>query len=382
MSSVRSVWRAALVAVLCAVCLIPLVHAALDYYEVLQVTREATEREIKTSYRRLARSIHPDKHPDKADEFMQLTDAYQTLSDAQLRSVYDRYGADAVKEQQARKTNGGQDPMDVFRQFFGGGAASEEAPRGPQKEYHAELTLGDIFLGRVFSVDHERTVVCPACFGSGAESSKHIHTCRQCGGHGVQVVRQQIMPGFVTNVQVTCTACQGHGRVIEKLCSRCDGAKTIQDRTEIDVEVDAGAREGATYVFPGEADQSPDHDAGDVVVEIRSTTNPGDFRRVGHNLYLSVALSLHEALLGFEKTYIHYDSHAFNIRRDSVTQSGFVARVEGEGMPIPPDEREAAGGRAAGDLFVEYQVVLPQLDAGKRSLLSSFLRRSGAHNEL
>ncbi|KAL4399628.1 DnaJ-related protein Scj1 [Malassezia pachydermatis] len=357
-------------AVALIVCILPLVCAARDYYEVLGIGRRASEREIKSAYRKLARHMHPDKHPDKAEEFMEVTEAYQTLSDKELRSIYDRYGADAAKQRQAQKDNGHSgDPFDVFRQFFGGGAASDQTPKGPSKTYQADVSLSDLYMGRSFTMSHSRYVVCPACFGSGAHSSAHIHTCSQCQGSGSQVIRQQLMPGFVTNMQVTCPHCHGAGRTIAKVCSKCRGEKVLADTTEIEVEIEPGAKEGAEYVFEGMSDQSPDVDAGDVVVRVHSTPKTGDFRRVGHHLYYTILLSLRDALLGFDHFITHYDGHKVPVVRSSVTQPGYVMRIPEEGMPIPYDEREAAGGQEHGDLFVDFVVVLPELNDEQRRVI-------------
>lgn len=305
---------------------------------------------------------------------MELSEAYQTLSDAEMRQVYDRHGADAAKQRQAQKDNGQRsgDAFDLFRQFFGGGA-SDETPKGPRRMYEAEMALSDVYTGRTFTLSHTRSVVCPECYGSGAESSAHIHTCSQCNGQGAQIMRQQIMPGFVTNVQVQCNACGGKGKTIAKLCKRCRGQKTVVDETEIEVEVEAGAREGAEYHFEGMGEQSPDHDAGDVVVVIHTKTGPGDFRRVGHNLYFTVPLSLSEALFGFEKELTHYDDHPFTLRRRSATQPGHVERILDEGLPIPEEERDAAQGRTVGDLFVTYSVVIPETQGKTRQALAKAL---------
>ena len=384
LTSLRCAWALALV---CAVCVAPLVGAARDYYEVLGVRRTASDREIKTSYRKIARAIHPDKHPDKATEFMELSEAYQVLSDPELRAVYDQHGAEAAQQRQAQNNNGQRpgDPMDLFRQFFGGGAgASDETPKGPRQTYNAELALSDIYVGRVFTLEHIRPVVCPACYGSGAHSPQDIHTCSACQGQGVQLMRQQLMPGFATNVQVACPTCGGKGKIIKKACRRCRGDKTVMERTEIDVDVEAGAREGAEYVFEGLGQQAPDIDPGDVVVSISSKTEPGDYRRVGHNLYYTLPISLPEALFGFTKEMRHYDGHTFTVRRTQPTQPHTVDRIPDEGLPIPEGERDDAQGRIAGDLFVTYEVIVPQLTGKRRdAVMRAFgVEHEAAHADL
>ncbi|WFD34294.1 DnaJ- protein scj1 [Malassezia cuniculi] len=364
--------RVSALLLVCLLLLAPLVAAARDYYEVLGVKRTATEKEIKSVYRKKARNMHPDRNPDRADEFMELTDAYQTLIDPELRRIYDTRGADAVKEHQTRKNNGHvNDPFDIFKQFFGGGAKDDSTPKGPAKSFTAELSVADMYNGRVFTVTHERTVVCPSCSGSGAKSSAHIHRCSACDGQGVQVVRHQIMPGFVTNVQAQCQTCGGAGQVITQSCSRCGGSKTIMEHAEIDVDVEAGAAEGAQYVFEGAGDASPGIDPGDVVVHIHSTPQPGDMRRVGHDLYYTVPLSLNEALFGFDKSFTHYDGHAFDFKRDGPTQYGHVERIQGQGMPIPMEEQE--GDKTHGDMFIDFTVVIPKLSAKQRKVIESVL---------
>lgn len=373
----RTVWAWSLVLVVLGAAL---VHAARDYYDVLGVGRRATEREIKSAYRQKARHMHPDKHPEQADAFMEVTEAYQTLSDKDLRAVYDRYGAEAAKQHQAKKDNGHASPMDMFREFFGGGMA-DATPKGPSKTYQAEVTLSDLYVGRTFTVTHARYVVCPSCFGSGAASSAHIHECTHCHGRGVQVLRQEIMPGFSTNVQMQCPHCQGAGRTIAKACAQCRGQKLVSDVVELDVEMEPGAREGHEYVFEGMADQTPDGDPGDVVVRVFSKTDTGDFRRAGHHLYYTMAISLREALLGVDRTLTHYDGHDVRVHRTEVTQPGFVLRVPHEGLPVPWDERDDAHAEV-GDLFVEFVVVLPQLSAQQRAAVAELSTPWGAHTDL
>ncbi|WFD01057.1 DnaJ- protein scj1 [Malassezia yamatoensis] len=298
---------------------------------------------------------------------MELSEAYQVLSDAELRNIYDQNGAEAAKQRQAQNNNGQRsgDPMDLFRQFFGGGGASDDTPKGPQQNYNAELALSDVYTGRTFSLDHTRPIICPSCYGSGAESRKDIHTCTTCRGQGVQIVRQQLMPGFTTNMQVPCQACGGKGKTIQRVCPQCHGEKTIMDTTEIDVDVEAGAREGQEYLFEGMAQQSPDFEPGDVLVTVHTKTEPGDYRRIGHNLYYTLPISLKDALFGLEIEVQHYDGHTFTLRRDQPTQPNFVHRIPNEGMPIPEAEREHMQSKTFGDMFVTYKVIIPKLDSRK-----------------
>lgn len=378
LSIVVSIWFAALVA------------AAKDYYKVLGVDKTASERDIKRAYRKRAQKIHPDKHPDKHAEFLELSDAYQTLSDAETRKIYDRYGVDGVKKHQARKDNPhqhAQDPFDIFSRFFGGGGGGGGGGvrRGPNKAFNVDVDIEDFYKGKTFVLEYQRNVVCPHCDGSGAESPADIHTCDACDGRGVRIVRQQIMPGFITNAQMTCDRCNGAGSVIKHRCTKCHGQKIVQEVASVDVEIERGARDGVEVVIEGEADEAPDYEAGDVIVKVSARRSRGQFRRGDSSLYTALPISLSEALLGFERNLTHMDGRTINIKRDAVTQPGFVSVVDNEGMPVQgtmmsdAPEEDASAGRDMlfGKLYVEWQLVLPEaVDPALRKGQSTSSRRT------
>ncbi|KAJ1030600.1 hypothetical protein NDA16_001508 [Ustilago loliicola] len=382
LSIIAFMWMAALVA------------AAKDYYKVLGVDKSASERDIKRAYRKRAQKIHPDKHPDKHAEFLELSDAYQTLSDAETRKIYDRYGVEGVKKHQARKDNPHQhqqDPFDIFSRFFGGGGGGGGGVRkGPSKAFNVDVDIEDFYRGKTFTLEYQRNVVCSHCDGSGAESPGDIHTCDACDGRGVRIVRQQIMPGFITNAQMTCDRCGGAGSVIAHKCSKCHGQKIVQEVASLEVDLERGAEDGVEVVIEGEADEGPDYEAGDVIVKISSRRSKGQFRRGGTSLYKTLPISLSEALLGFERNLTHMDGRTVTVKRDGVTQPGFVSVVDDEGMPVhgtslsDPHEDDVRAGRDMlfGKLYLEWQLVLPEsVDPALRKVLESLSgRTSGADN--
>ena len=231
----------------------------------------------------------------------------------------------------------------------------------------------------------KKRVLCDHCRGSGAASDGDIHTCSECGGSGVRVVKQQIFPGMYAQSQVTCNACAGRGRVIVRQCPACAGGKVLEHTAHFTLDVPRGAPEGHEVVFEGEGDESPDWEPGDVVLRVRTRAEKGGWRRKESSLYwketigvdevrlaysnvLSVScLTVHaQALLGFSRNLTHLDGHVVPLERKGVTQPGFVQTIKGEGMPHfehPSDH---------GDLFVEYNVVLPtQLSTGTRQRASN-----------
>jgi len=198
----------------------------------------------------------------------------------------------------------------------------------------------------------KKQILCDHCRGSGAASDGDIHTCSACNGAGIKIVKQQIFPGMYAQSQATCNDCGGRGKIIAKKCQHCGGSKVIDHTAHYTLDVVRGMPEGHEVVFEGEGDESPDWEPGDVVLKVRSRKEQGGWRRKESSLYWKETIGIDEALLGFERNITHLDGHTVRLIRKSVTQPGYVQKVTGKGMPI--HERSTFG-----DLFVEYNVVLP-----------------------
>ncbi|WRT63412.1 uncharacterized protein IL334_000317 [Kwoniella shivajii] len=325
--------------------------AAESLYSVLGVKKDANEADLKKAYRKLSKKYHPDINPDeKAHErFIEVSKAYEVLSDSEKRGIYDRHGAEGLKQHEAQKQGGNQDP---FARFFGGGGQQEQ--RGPGLITNLEVSLADMYTGRTVEFQIPRKIICTHCHGSGAESDRDIQECRQCGGRGMTIQRHQVFPGMVTNVQMQCNHCGGKGKQITKPCHLCKTNKVIHTDHTLAVHIPAGAPEGFEEVFSGEADESTEWEAGDVVVRVRSRKgeNEGGWGRKEGGVVGRVVLGIAEALLGFERNLTHLDGRTITIGRKGTTQPGEVEVVEGEGMPSYLDIPQ-------GDMFIEYSVVFP-----------------------
>ncbi|WVO13544.1 hypothetical protein L204_101165 [Cryptococcus depauperatus] len=326
-----------------------------NFYGVLGVKKDASESDIKKAYRKLSKKYHPDINPDEAahEKFIEISKAYEILSDSETRSIYDRHGEQGLKQHEAQKAGGNQDP---FARFFGGGAPQEQ--RGPGMITNLEVSLADMYTGRNVEFQIPRRVICPHCHGSGANSPSDIHTCQQCNGQGAVVQRHQVFPGMFTNVQMTCPHCNGQGKRITKQCHKCNAHKTVSIQHTLAVHIPAGAPEGFEEVFHGEADEQTDMEAGDVVVRVRSRNEGpggeggGGWKRLESGISGRVTLSVAEALLGFKRQLKHLDGRTIMVSRAGTTQPGEVEVIEGEGMPAYMDVPQ-------GDMFIEYSVVLP-----------------------
>lgn len=346
---------------LSSVLLFALLVSAADLYKVLDLSKSASEKDIRAAYKRLSRKYHPDKNKDEGAEekFVEVAHAYEVLSDPTKKQIYDRYGEEGLKAHE-----GGQqpnaNPFDMFHSFFGG-HPGQQVRKGPTALSEMEVNLSDMYSGANIDFMVNKRILCDHCRGSGAASSSDIHTCSGCNGAGVKIVRQQIFPGMFSQAQVTCNECNGRGKVIKKVCPHCKGHKVLDHTQHYTLEVPRGMSEGQEVVFEGEGDESPDYEAGDIVVRVRSKKEKGGWRRKESGLYWKETIGVDEALLGFQHNLTHLDGHVVELDRQGVTQPGFVQTIKGEGMPN--------GSGSFGDLYVEYNVILP-------TSLSSNMRRT------
>jgi len=347
-----------------------------DYYEVLGVTRSATDQELKTSYRRLAHQYHPDKNqadPEAEEKFKEAAEAYAVLSNAEQRQRYDRFGHAGVSSSAASGAWGApgfggiEDILgdlfgfgDVFSAGRGGRRSS--AQRGADLRYDLEITLEQAAVGMTAQLRLPKLEACETCNGSGAAPGTKPESCRTCQGAG-QVRFQQ---GFFS-VSRTCSSCRGSGQVITSPCETCRGAGRVEREKSIEVKIPAGVETGSRLRLQAEGESGlQGGPAGDLYVVIHVAEHE-NFERQGNNLYASVPVTFAQAALGAEisvKTLS--DDQALKV--PAGTQTGTVFRIRGQGMPV-------LGGRGKGDLFVSVSVITPtSLTREQRKLLEQLAK--------
>ncbi|KAF9223425.1 DnaJ-domain-containing protein [Gyrodon lividus] len=352
--------------------LVVIVNAA-DLYKTLELSRHASEQDIRKAYKRLSRKYHPDKNKDPGTEekFVEIAHAYEVLSDTTKRQIYDRHGEEGL-----RAHEGGQqqhaNPFDMFSTFFGGGfGGQQQTRRGPTVMMDFEISLADMYTGASIDFSIQKHVLCDHCRGSGAASDGDIHTCRGCSGSGLKISKQQIFPGMFAQTQTTCNDCGGRGTVIVKKCPHCSGQKVVEHVQHHTLDIDPGMPEEHEVIFDGEGDESPDWEPGDVILRVRSKKEEGSWRRKESTLYWRETIAIDEALLGFKRNISHLDGHIIEVDRTVVTQPGYVQTIEGEGMPV-------FGQSGHGNLYIEYNVVLPvELNSDMRRKLGEIFYGSG-----
>jgi len=347
-----------------------------DYYEVLGVSRNASEAELKKAYRRAAQKYHPDRNPDNKEaeeKFKECKEAWEVLSDSQKRAAYDQFGHAGVDPSMgagggfggAGAAGFGDIFGDVFGDIFGGGrgrggAGGQRVYRGSDLRYNLELSLEDAVAGTEVKIRVPTLVSCSACGGSGAKKGSKPKTCTTCGGHG-QVRMQQ---GFFS-LQQTCPHCHGAGTVISDPCTTCHGKGRVEERKVLSVKVPAGVDTGDRIRLAGEGEAGANGGPpGDLYVQIQVKQHP-IFEREDNNLFCEVPISFVTAALGGELEVPTLNGRV-NLKIPSETQTGKMFRLRGKGV-------KPVRGGAIGDLLCRVKVETPvNLTRRQKDLLQEF----------
>jgi len=338
-----------------------------DYYDVLGVSRNASEADIKKAYRRLAMKHHPDRNPDDQEalnQFREAKEAFEVLSDSRKRAAYDQFGHAGVEGAAdgggAGGGFGGADFADIFGDVFGDifGGGRRRSSRGADLRYNLEISLEEAVQGTETEVRIPTLVECEKCGGSGAKPGTDTRTCNTCGGIG-QVRMQQ---GFFS-IQQTCPTCRGDGRVVEHPCPECRGKGRREEDKTLSVKIPAGVDTGDRIRLSGEGEPGErGAPSGDLYVEVRVKPHP-IFERDGANLICDVPIDIATAALGGEVDVPTLDGRV-KLKIPDGTQSERVFRLRGKGV------RPVRGG-SPGDVLCRVRVETPvHLDARQKELLA------------
>jgi len=356
-----------------------------DYYEMLGVSRQASDAEIKKAYRKMAKKHHPDNNLENraaAEEKMkEINEAYGVLNDSSKRRTYDQYGHAAFE--QGGGFHGGMDMNDIFGSFFGGGGVDlgdlfggggrtrPRARRGADLQMRLTIKLEEAVFGTTRDVSVQSYDSCGTCNGSGAKPGTYPETCKRCSGTGSERVQKQTMLGIVTQV-VPCSACKGEGKTIKEPCTTCRGQGRVRTNKTIEVTVPKGIDNGQSIRIAGKGEAGEKGaQAGDLYIVITVTAHKL-FRREGSHLYLDVPITFVQAALGDEILIptIAGGEEKYNVKPG--TQPESTVRLRGKGVPNVHHPSQF------GDLVVKLVVTVPtQLNEKQKEHLRNFNEEMG-----
>ena len=361
-----------------------------DYYEVLGVSKGASDDEIKKAYRKLAKKYHPDMNPgDKEAEakFKEVNEAYSILSDSEKRARYDQFGHAGVDPNYGAGGPGGGfggfdmgdiDLGDIFGSFFGGGfggfgGSASSRRNGPQKgeSLRARLTISfeEAAFGCEKEINLNRTEECEACHGSGAEPGTTAETCPDCRGTGVVRVQQRT-GGFAFSSTAPCSRCRGTGKIIHTPCKACGGSGSVKKTKRVTVSIPAGIDDGQAISLRGQGNAGKNGGpAGDLIVAVHVKPHP-QFHRDGTTVLYEQPVTFYQAVMGAELEIPTIDGKVkYNL--PAGTQTGTTFRLRGKGIP-------ELRGRGRGDQYVTVRVQVPtSLNGEQKEALRAFAEAMG-----
>jgi len=364
-----------------------------DYYEILGVSKDASQEEIKKAYRKKALKYHPDRNPNNKEaeeKFKEAAAAFETLGNEEKKAKYDRFGHrssdsgfrnmddifsqfgdifDFAHKNQRRQ----QDPFSQFRDFkfhfdFGGfGGFRPQTPCGSNLRISIPLTLEEISKERVKKVKILRTNKCKSCGGTGSQGDEFQVTCDKCGGRGsVNKVKRTIVGSIET--QTTCDKCNGSGRMTQKYCQVCMGNGVHKENVVVDIVIPAGVVDGRALTFSGEGNAIKNGVTGDLLVLVKILPHKL-FERQGHNILYKTNISIIDAILGTILKIPTLDN-TIEIAIEKGTQSGKMLRIREKGLPYQSNPSNK------GDLIIEVSVFIPKEITDKEQILLKELKNS------
>jgi molecular chaperone DnaJ len=361
-----------------------------DFYEILGVSRDASEDDIKEAYRQKARKYHPDvsDDPEAEEKFKKAKKAKEVLTDEEKRQMYDQMGHDRFEQAEKRGGAGGGggmggaggvggaggfDMQDIFDQFFGGGGrggrGGSRRRQGQDLQTRLSIDLGEAYNGAEKQITVTRPETCEDCNGKGHPPDADSEACPECNGQG-QTTRVQQTPMGRVQQTATCRRCEGEGTLYDETCSTCRGEGTVRNEATLVVEIPAGIEDGQSLRM--EREGAPGENGGpngDLLVQVSVRDHP-DFEREGDDLSYNHPISFPQAVFGDTVTVPTLDGEV-EVDVPSGTQSGEVFRLEGKGMP-------RLRRRGNGDLYVQVQVVTPDsLNSEQKEALEAFAEAGG-----
>ena len=353
----------------------PPTNPGTKYYELLGVSKDASEKEIKKAFRQKALVTHPDKNNGDDTKFKELNEAYAVLTDPKKREIYDKYGEEGLKH--GNDDSSPPDHDDLISMLFPHIQRGGNRRNQPRKSENIGIEIGvpleDLYSGKTVNYQFERNLKCDECNGKGTPNEDGIQTCAMCRGTG-QCVKTIQMGNMIQQQVSMCTACKGGCKSIKKgyECKKCYGKRIITRKEDLEIPVKAGTMNNEKILMQGQAHEHPEClETGDLYIIIKEIPSKKGLKREDDNLIYLKEIDLVDALCGTNFYIHHLDNSYLNAKYDGIIKPNQVMKIEGKGMPCRNDSSQY------GDLYVKFIVNFPdKLNDNKKHYLPKLLPKS------
>jgi DnaJ-class molecular chaperone len=348
-----------------------------NYYDVLGISKDASEDEVKKSYRKLAVKWHPDKNPDNKEEaearFKEISEAYQVLSDEKKRQIYDTYGEEGLRGDGGMgggEGHGFNSPEDIFKMFFGGGRSpfgmdgfgggdifghqqqQTRIKKTDPKVVNIPISLKEIYNGSKKKITLKIKCLCNKCSGYGGLNMK---TCTGCNGNGITIINRMIGPGMIQRIQAVCTVCNGSKKTTENKCNDCNGNGSILNEKQFLLIIEPGSENEDKKLYQKQGDEILNEEKGDVVFILKEEIDKkSDFTRVGNDLIYTYSIKLGDSIIGTDIVFNDLNGNKILYQEDCLIKENSYNILRGKGMPFKSNNNKF------GDLYVVYNIEYPK----------------------
>ena len=341
-----------------------------NYYDILNVSKDASEDEIKKSYRKLAVKWHPDKNKDGKEEaeskFKEISEAYQVLSDENKRKIYDNHGEEGIKQHDSMNNSEGggmhqnfQSPDDIFKMFFGNRSpfnnhfeqnVQNRVKKTDPKIINIPLTLKEFYIGTKKKVSLKLKNICSGCSGNGGLNAE---LCHGCSGNGFIIQNKMLGPGFIQRFQSLCNICKGNKKTFKLICNMCNSNKISIYEKDFIINIEPGSENEERIIYEEMGDHLPNEKKGDVIFILKEEDKNKNYIRIGNDLIYNHSILLADSLTGLSFNINFIDNSKINIKEDNIIKQNAYSLVKNKGMPIKQQKN------SYGDLYIVYNIIYP-----------------------
>ena len=332
------------------------------YYDILDINKNASDEEIRKSYKKLAVKWHPDKNPDNKEEaekkFKEISEAYQVLSDPQKKEIYDNYGEDGLKNDGNMGGSPFNSPDDIFKMFFGGRSnfednffqnVSNRQKKTDPKIVNIPVTLKEFYCGSKKKVSLKNKSLCKKCNGHGG---LNMRKCHDCGGKGIKIINKMLGPNMIQRIQTNCTTCNGNQNIAEQKCNICNGDGKSNIEKNFLLIIEPGCINNEEKIFKNEGDQNLNEEPGDVVFILKEEKN-NLFERIGNDIIYNHSITLGDSIVGINITIELINGEKLSFKEENIIQQNSYTIFKNKGFPLKNKNN------MYGDLYVVYNIKYP-----------------------